>query len=353
MEQLQDFPLKIELFDPLTASEDLWNQFFIYNEILEKEEHPKDPYPSREYIKKWMKDITPYGKNYRWIVRESNDGSKIIGYGATHVSTDKNPNYDTTKNVSDGWISVLPKYRRRGIGKKLLFQVVNKAREENRSIFQSGAVLDCGREFLKFLLGENVMESAENRLYLENVDWELMDRWRRNGKFRAKNVSIETFNDLSEEDIDEYMEIYTETMNQQPFGGLEGRYKGTPETRRHMEKRFKDKGIEWITKITRESDGRISGLTEIFYSDEESHLIQQMLTGVKERYRGRGLGKWLKSEMMFLIKEKYPKASFLSTGNADSNAPMLSINNRMGFKRELAGTSYKWEVKKLLEMLKE
>ncbi len=78
-----------------------------------------------------------------------------------------------------------------------------------------------------------------------------------------------------------------------------------------------------------------------------------MLTGVKDHHRGRGLGKWLKSEMMFFIKEKYPKATVLCTGNADSNAPMLSINNRMGFKRELAFTSYKWEINKLLDMLKD
>ena len=90
----------------------------------------------------------------------------------------------------------------------------------------------------------------------------------------------------------------------------------------------------------------------MFYSKQEPDRVQQMLTGVKNEFRGRGLGKWLKAEMMFLIKEQFPNAKFISTGNADSNAPMLSINKRMGFKRSLTGTTFKWNASKLLQKLK-
>ena len=36
----------------------------------------------------------------------------------------------------------------------------------------------------------------------------------------------------------------------------------------------------------------------------------------------------------------YPDAEWVSTGNADSNGPMLAINKRMGFKRHRWGAEY-------------
>ncbi|MHA2365813.1 MAG: GNAT family N-acetyltransferase, partial [Candidatus Hodarchaeales archaeon] len=59
----------------------------------------------------------------------------------------------------------------------------------------------------------------------------------------------------------------------------------------------------------------------------------QDLTGVKQEYRGRGLGKWLKSALLLRIRNEFPKVNIVTTGNATSNAPMLSINERLGFKK--------------------
>lgn len=60
--------------------------------------------------------------------------------------------------------------------------------------------------------------------------------------------------------------------------------------------------------------------------------IHQRFTGVKEAFRGKGIGKWLKADLLFYIRDTLPGAKFIDTGNAGNNAPMLSINERMGFK---------------------
>ena len=36
--------------------------------------------------------------------------------------------------------------------------------------------------------------------------------------------------------------------------------------------------------------------------------------------------------MLLYVREKYPEVNIITTGNATTNAPMLSINNRLGFK---------------------
>lgn len=37
--------------------------------------------------------------------------------------------------------------------------------------------------------------------------------------------------------------------------------------------------------------------------------------------------------MLTVIREEFPQAHYIETGNANVNAPMLSINQRLGFRR--------------------
>jgi GNAT superfamily N-acetyltransferase len=133
-------------------------------------------------------------------------------------------------------------------------------------------------------------------------------------------------------------------MNQAPEEDLPGKIKVTPERRRIDEKNYTEKGYIWVTIISRESSGAISGLTEIFYHPDNPHFIEQELTGVKKKYRGRGLGKWLKSEMLFYIKKRFPDIEFITTGNNDANEAMLSINDRMGYKRYKSEIFFEFDI---------
>ena len=92
-------------------------------------------------------------------------------------------------------------------------------------------------------------------------------------------------------------------------------------------------------------------MTEILHDPREAYRIMQDLTGVLPEYRGRGLGKWLKAQMLFHIKENYPDTKVIVTGNADANAPMLSINERIGFKRYRSGSMYKLQINEVTKKL--
>ena len=106
-----------------------------------------------------------------------------------------------------------------------------------------------------------------------------------------------------------------------------------PQRFREYVKYLEIKTYKLFTFRTIEPDGKISGLTEIRFSEINTpELLNQALTGVKSIYRGRGLGKWLKALMLLYIRENLPQAKYFITGNAEHNAPMLSINDRLGFK---------------------
>jgi len=164
-------------------------------------------------------------------------------------------------------------------------------------------------------------------------------------------VRVERFEEVPEADLESYAALYTEVMNQQPMGEVAYRPRVTPESRRADEKRLRRQGIVWITLVTREPDGAFSGLTETAYHPEEPPHAHQMLTGVREAYRGRGLGKWLKALMLCHLRDRFPVLRFIATGNADVNAAMHAINRGMGFKRHLAETAFKWDVADLCRTL--
>jgi GNAT superfamily N-acetyltransferase len=352
MEALQYY---MEEFDPLTTSDEIFEKYFDFRDILFREEEPDDPFTPRSLRKDFMKNPSPYYKTFYWIIFSDmeDDRGTIIANASVTFTLANSPSYDTNKHVADCGISVHPNYRRNGIATKLLQVLLNKISEydDKISVIQTGTSLESGHQFCQKLKGIEAIKGAENRLRLVDVDWEMIKQWKKEGSLRATDVIIESFEDVPENDIQEYVEIYTETMNQQPMGEIETRAKVTPESRRENEKRLADRGLKWFTKITREPDGRISGLTEIFYHSDMAYKAFQNLTGVKEVYRGRGLGKWLKAEMLLWLKDEFPDVTYISTGNATDNVPMLSINERMGFKEHNTGSAYKFQIEDLVKQL--
>lgn len=104
--------------------------------------------------------------------------------------------------------------------------------------------------------------------------------------------------------------------------------------------------------LSREPDGSFSGMTEVSYNRKtEPGKVWQGMTGVRKANQGRGIGKWLKAEMIVYLKEHYPGINEIDTGNATTNAPMLSINRRLGFRTVRDDVTFKISVNNLLEQL--
>ena len=345
----------IHEFDVSTSDENLWEQFIDLQIDINRLENPRDPDPPREHLRKSLEQLpqNPMFKLNVLYALQSESG-RMVGLSILGLPKEGSPNYESGKHMAITKVFMAPEARRQGLGYALLREVVYRIQAFGGiTLLQGDSNTPEGNAFADALGADAALLTRENRLYAEDINWELVNEWEQEGPLRAQGVTIETIHGLPADDIiDEFSQLYSEVYNQQPFGeieGLDGEF--TAEKLRENHALGVERGTERVFMITREPDGVISGVTEIVRNPKTAHRVSQGMTGVSEQFRGRGLGKWLKAEMLLFIREHYPEFEFVTTTNANENAPMMSINDRLGFKLYKQVTLYKIPVEKLKQQL--
>lgn len=337
--------LKIVEFAPLTAGEDLWKAYLEHMDAIGLEVDPEEPPVPHSRRRTTVLAAEKLDYTNKHIYLAMGNGA-AAGFAFASVENTKSPSYGANKSIGNMRLSVLPGYRRAGLGRLLLKHLVAELSVKEPAVTEliSPVMLDSGRAFIEKLGGTVSLVHGENRLYLKDVDWGMVEAWVAEGARRNPATAVIGVQSIPEADIKNYSEVYTEVINQQPMGDLTLHMQITPEQIRLHERQNRADGMEHDTIYTREADGGISGLTETGYVKETGHRIFQMLTGVRKDCRGRGLGKMLKALMLLDIRRKYPGVKYVSTGNADSNAPMMAINRKLGFKKHMPVHIYKLKI---------
>lgn len=340
--------IKIVGFDALTAAEETWNTYFKHIDAILRETSPEDPLLSWEKRKPLILSDTsnPYFCTHRFLLFLDDNSREAAGHAAICLETPQSPSYQANKHIGTLKLTVSKDHRRKGLGAALLKHVIAEAKTKEPSLteFVIPSKLESGWRFLDRLGATVSIEMAENRLYIKDVDWPMVASWAEEGELKNPGTVFKTVSAIPQEDLEDYSMLYTEVFNQVPSGDLAIENIYTPEKIRFLEQKNAGQGVTMTTMYSKERDGKISGLTETDYLKELGHKISQRETGVRQAYKGRGLGKMLKAKMLLYIRREYPDVKYISTGNADSNAPMLSINQRLGFKRHLPIKVYKLKI---------
>lgn len=343
---------EVKIFDPNNTSEDLWKQIVALYQIRHKDIYPDgiEPLPSYDILKTSLTQFSEYQDIERYIIITKDD--KLLGMGSFIYYNECIPSYDQLKHIGTAYVLIYPQFRKKGLGTKLLQEIIKKAKDNNKTIIQTKVLTDIGKSFCEYLSGSLAKEGTENRLYLNQIDWDKMHKWKETEMKGVKNIKIETYHDLPEKHLKSFCEAYTEIANDEPSGELEEQKEITPEYRRSIEQEFKNDGTTLTTKIAVNSSDSVIGLTEILYDPDRGHRILQFMTGVIRKHRGQGIGKLLKADALFYIKKQYPEVKYIISGNANLNAPILHINNSMGYKKVLSRYEYKFSVETLSRKLK-
>jgi len=326
--------IDLRLFDPFEATDEEWYTFHKFRYKRYPEESPGDPITADEIVERSLRFMRIDDHIETHTVHLKENPEEQIGLIRLSIVKESSASYKGNShfcNIIN--LSLLAPYRGNGIGRQLLFTVLEFAKKHKKTLIIGNTSEADGKVFIKKLKAEDALSGLENRLDMTKLDWNMVEEWASEGPVRSPDSKLEFFQDCPEEILEDYCSIYTKVANQAPLEDLKvGDWIVTPELRKQYEQHQKDVDVTWLTAISREPNGDISGMTEVLYRPSKDPLIYQDLTGVSMKYRGSGKGKWLKAIMLLEVRKRFPTVTTMVTGNAASNAPMLSINDRLGFK---------------------
>ena len=238
-------------------------------------------------------------------------------------------------------INVAPEHRRGGIGRLLLHKVAEVAAAADRSLLLTStqSTVPAGVAFVKRFGAEAGLAAHTNQLVLASVDRDMLTAWNARAT-RLGDFELLVWEGAYPEEYLDAMVHMHRVMNSQPFDDLEVEdFQVSAEQLRKQEQFHAARNHSQWTMVARHlPTGDLAGFTDVLFDPENPENLQQGNTGVDPRYRGHGLGKWLKAAMLEKVFAERPMVRHIRTGNADSNEAMLAINRRLGFERYIAQT---------------
>lgn len=334
-----------------TAGRDYWTRHHEFRRVRQKESRPDDP-------------LRPDGVEEANLRRENpfqvEDHYEIFHDGATlstldgHAVRPGTPEYESNKHLYWADLYVRPDRRRQGIGSSWLPLILDAMERRGSTVLGIGTEESSGHAFLRWLGADARFTGAENRLDLSKVDWDMVERWAAEGPRRSPQTRLETYDgSLPESMWGDFAPQLTALLNTIPFEDLD--HGEILVTREHMREFYARLALSQETEhtvLTREPDGVISGMTDCRWAPYRPTIVHQGFTGVRPDSRGRGIGKWIKAAMLLHLRDLYLDARWVSTENAGSNAPMLAINKKLGFRQYRAGTEYQISRERLAEKVR-
>ena len=318
--------------DKVTAQD--WCEVHEYRKRYHAENLPDDPYMDNKTFEIMVKTEVLNEETSIEIFTICNEQSKIIGLFFTQLYKKESPSYEGNKNVMMYRLEIAKNYRRKGIGSQAMVKIAQIAELNDKSILITQTSEDDGKLFLQRIGAETGLAMRENRLSMKDVDWEMVKSWVSEAEKFNPETKLLKFNRVPEYLLENYCKTFTFAGNQAPKDNLEiGDQIVYPKLYRKREEDNALAGMVLEIAVTVEPDGTVSGLTELMYDKSNPDVLKQSLTAVLKEQRGRKLGKWLKASLLLHVRNKYPTVEFIITGNAESNGPMLSINERLGFKK--------------------
>jgi RimJ/RimL family protein N-acetyltransferase len=145
---------------------------------------------------------------------------------------------------------------------------------------------------------------------------------------------IETFvDDVPDELIGSLCHVMNQLSRDAPTGDIELEAGGrTPETFRKRGQVRREMGITMYWALATDATGQTVAYTNLAVPEGPRDVVEQGGTLVLRGHRGHRLGLAVKSANLAAVQATHPERTRVNTQNAEVNAPMVAINEKMGFR---------------------
>jgi len=235
-------------------------------------------------------------------------------------------------------ISVRPDHRRRGIGTLLIRAFEDWAAEHGRRVLggEVAAPVDGTSPALEFATRHGFKVTIEDGMKVVDIA-ETRDRWDALAAECAphhRDYEIRTVSaPIPDELVAGYIAINNMFMSEAPTGDADVEDEvWTPERLRENEARALKAKRRDTTTFAIDANGEVAAMTELFVNETVPHRGFQSGTLVVPAHRGHRLGLAIKVANQRALADRFPELEWIITGNADVNAHMNAINDRLGFR---------------------
>lgn len=261
------------------------------------------------------------------------DGAPV---GAAQVELPLSDN----RHVLGVQLHVRPQARRRGVGTALLEQAVRRGRDAGRTALMGELdeppALEGRSPGRAFCTRHGLVEALEEvrRDLAVPVDPARLDALEAACAPHAVGYRVRTWRDRCPDDLLEDRAALGRTMSTDaPFGELSWQEESWDADRvRRREALLERQGRGMLgAGAVHKATGALVAFTEVAVPLAAPERVHQWETLVVEPHRGHRLGLLVKAAVLRRLPVEWPAARLVSTCNARSNAPMIAVNEALGF----------------------
>jgi GNAT superfamily N-acetyltransferase len=321
-------PFKIFPFDVDTAGPEVWTALHAHRRAIAAELQPHDPVLSDADCEYEMRRADPLWDARQWLVL---DRTGALGFASAWFRRPGTPNAAEHTRFLKCHGSVLASARRKGIATLLLRHVHALMHATDKSVLTLSADTDAGHAFLTHVGAAAKHSMVECRALLDGLAWPYL----RASENIASGLGLtwECYaGRVPRDTLAALLPAFTALIADIPLGTLE-----TPPLRLEIE--CYDCWYDTIARsggthhlvLLRAPDGTVVAMSEASWDSRHPAVACQILTAIARPWRGRGLARAIKAAILRQIRAANPDAREVRTFNAESNAPILAVNRRLGF----------------------
>ncbi len=281
---------------------------------------PGEPIPTLDHVHGYLTTAGLDSRHLLWTVAS---GDTVVGVARLRL-------FDGSgrAHLGEFAIHVHPDHRRQGVGSRLLEVVARAAREEKRrSIVIEASSETSGVAFLEAARFTCVLSLSLLLLDVrEATDVEKIVRAEHAGYHLTRWLGVVP---------NEYAQTFAtakSAMGDMPTGDMDyGTTMWDTDRVRDMAEVVEKRGDTLLTVAALHGD-EIAGFTELVIPVGDGSRAIQYDTAVVPEHRGNGLGLWVKAAMLDWLRAEWPAVEEIETDNAEDNAHMLAVNERLGFR---------------------
>ena len=321
--------IEIRPFEPHSASRTEWAAYQVYRRLRAAEDVPDLPLLEDAEFEQFVRRQEPLVENRRLVALR---GHEIVGNVMLTTRREGTPQYEDYAPYLDVSGGVARQHRRRGIARTLAQSLHAFMRDHGKSMATVKANLPEGHAFLAATGAIPKLRSMENRLEFGTLDWTMLAAWQAQVATANPPLRWEIHpGRVPMERLAELIRPMTRLINEAPLGELDIppiRYDLVAYEAWYAE--MDRRGGEHYLVALNAGDALVA-VCDASWDQRFPDRVYQALTAVAAPWRGKGLAKAVKAAMLLALRQRRPEVTMLITTNAQANAPMLSINRRLGF----------------------